>query len=178
MEIHTFIGADGQPLNCVDFGGRGKPPMLLIHGGSAHARWWDFVALALTDRCHVLALDQRGHGDSPWLEEWAYGSRHYIEDLAAVINSWSFGPPVLVGHSMGGHNVMLYAGRYSETLRAAAAIDSPASYPKDATDMLRDIAADFGLGYLAEHPMPIPLYSRGDQRDSAVGAGQDCLQNA
>ena len=31
-------------------------------------------------------------------------------------------------------------GSYSETLRAAAAIDSPASYPKDATDMLRDIA--------------------------------------
>jgi pimeloyl-ACP methyl ester carboxylesterase len=140
MEIHTFTGADGQPLNCVDFGGGGKPPLLLIHGGSAHARWWDFVALALTDRCHVLALDQRGHGDSPWLEEWAYGSRHYIEDLAAVIKGWSFGPPVLVGHSMGGHNVMLHAGRYSETLRAAVAIDSPASYPKDATDMLRDIA--------------------------------------
>jgi esterase len=140
MEIRTFIGADRQPLNCVDFGGSGKPPLLLIHGGSAHARWWDFVALALIDRWHVLALDQRGHGDSPWMREWAYGSRHYIEDLAAVIKSWSLGPPVLVGHSMGGHNVMLYAGRHSETLRAAAAIDSPASYPKDATDMLREIA--------------------------------------
>src|SRR5271154_810564 len=140
METHTFKGADGQPLNAVDYGGRGKPPMLLVHGGSAHARWWDFVGPELIDRCHVLALDQRGHGDSPWLEEWAYGSRHYIEDLAAVIKSWSLGPPVLVGHSMGGHNVMLYAGRHSETLRAAVAIDSPASYPKDATEMLRDKA--------------------------------------
>jgi pimeloyl-ACP methyl ester carboxylesterase len=41
---------------------------------------------------------------------------------------------------MGGHNVMLYAGQHSETLRAAVAIDSPASYPKDATEMLREMA--------------------------------------
>jgi pimeloyl-ACP methyl ester carboxylesterase len=140
METHTFEGADGQPLNAVDYGGAGKPPMLLVHGGSAHARWWDFVGPELIDRCHVLALDQRGHGDSPWFPEWAYGSRHYVADLAAVIGAWGLGKPVLVGHSMGGHNVMLYAGQHSETLRAAVAIDSPASYPKDATDMLREIA--------------------------------------
>jgi len=143
METRTFKGADGQSLNAVDYGGAGKPPLLLVHGGSAHARWWDFVGPGLVDRCHVLALDQRGHGDSPWTDDWAYGSRHYVEDLAAVIGemrSWGQGKPVLVGHSMGGHNVMLYAGQYSATLRAAVAIDSPASYPKDATEMLRDKA--------------------------------------
>ena len=82
METHTFKGADGQSLNAVDYGGAGKPPLLLVHGGSAHARWWDFVGPGLVDSCHVLALDQRGHGDSPWTDEWAYGSRHYVADLA------------------------------------------------------------------------------------------------
>jgi pimeloyl-ACP methyl ester carboxylesterase len=127
-------------LNCIDYGGRGKQPILLIHGGSAHAHWWDFVGPALTDRFHVLALDQRGHGDSPWTDEWGYGTRHYVADLAAIISEWGFGAPVLVGHSMGGHNVKVYAGMHSETLRAVVAIDSPATYPAYAVKMLRETA--------------------------------------
>src|SRR3984893_11269187 len=127
-KVRKFKGA-GIELNCVDYGGEGRPPMLLVHGGAAHARWWDFVAPALTGRFHVMALDQRGHGDSPWTREWAYGTRHYIADLHQIISAWEFGPPILVGHSMGGHNVLVYAGTYSETVRAIAAIDSPATYP-------------------------------------------------
>ncbi|MGA2409858.1 MAG: alpha/beta hydrolase [Candidatus Binataceae bacterium] len=140
METRTFKGAGGLALNAIDYGGAGKPPLLLIHGGSAHAHWWDFVGPAMTDRFHAIALDQRGHGDSPWMADWAYGSRHYVEDLEAVIGSWGLGRPVLVGHSMGGHNVTLYAGWHGETLLAVAAIDSPASYPQEAKDMLKEMA--------------------------------------
>ncbi|MGH7913423.1 MAG: alpha/beta fold hydrolase, partial [Candidatus Binataceae bacterium] len=92
-KFRKFKGA-GIELNCVDYGGEGSPPMLLVHGGAAHARWWDFVGPALTGRFHVLALDQRGHGDSPWTGQWAYGSRHYAADLEAVIDGWGLGPPV------------------------------------------------------------------------------------
>ena len=140
METLRFNASDGLVLNCVDFGGAGQPPLLLIHGGSAHARWWDFVARAFTSRFHVLALDQRGHGDSPWTPEWAYGTRHYVADLLTIITNWGLGAPVLVGHSMGGHNVMVYAGRHSDTLRAMVAIDSPASYPDFAVNMLREMS--------------------------------------
>ena len=81
METVTFPASDNLPLHCLDYGGRGWPPLLFLHGGSAHAHWWDFVAPAFTGRFHVMALDQRGHGDSPWTSEWAYGTRHYIADL-------------------------------------------------------------------------------------------------
>jgi pimeloyl-ACP methyl ester carboxylesterase len=87
-----------------------------------------------------MALDQRGHGDSPWTSEWAYGTRHYIADLRQIISGWEFGPPVLVGHSMGGHNVLAYAGTYPETVRAIAAIDSPATYPAFAKQALKAMA--------------------------------------
>ena len=107
-KTRKFRGA-GIELNCVDYGGEGGPPILLVHGGAAHARWWDFVAPGLVGHFHVLALDQRGHGDSPWTGQWAYGSRHYAADLEAVIDGWGLGAPVLVGHSMGGHSVMVYA---------------------------------------------------------------------
>ncbi|MBE3602370.1 alpha/beta hydrolase [bacterium] len=141
MKTREFKVDGGIKLNCVDFGGSGNPPVLLIHGGAAHARWWDFVAADLIDRYHVLALDQRGHGDSEWSAEWSYGTRHYVADLQAVIEQLDLGAPALVGHSMGGHNVMCHAIRHSASLRAIAVIDSPPNYPEDAVAALRELAA-------------------------------------
>ncbi|HVB80962.1 MAG TPA: alpha/beta hydrolase [Candidatus Binataceae bacterium] len=138
-KVRKLKGA-GIELNCVDYGGEGGPPILLVHGGAAHARWWDFVAPALTGRFHVLALDQRGHGDSPWTGPWAYGSRHYAADLEAVIDGWGLGAPVLVGHSMGGHSVMACAVEHSDRLRAMVAIDSIPTYPEHAVAALSAIA--------------------------------------
>ncbi len=155
MENRKFRGA-GIELTCVDYGGAGKPPMLLVHGGSAHARWWDFVGPSLTDRFHVLALDQRGHGDSPWTADWAYGSRHYAADLDAIIAGWGLGAPVLVGHSMGGHSVLVYSVEHSERLRAMVVMDSTPVYPDYAVEQLRAIAA-----------RPAPAY---DSLQAAIGA--------
>ncbi|MGH7932745.1 MAG: alpha/beta fold hydrolase [Candidatus Binataceae bacterium] len=140
METHTFSGADGLKLNVLDYGGVGKQPLLFVHGGSAHAHWWDFVAPAFSGRFHTLALDQRGHGDSPWTPEWAYGTRHYLADLETMIARWGLGAPILVGHSMGGHNVMCYAGRNSQTLQGVVIVDSPSTYPAYAVDLLRGVA--------------------------------------
>jgi pimeloyl-ACP methyl ester carboxylesterase len=139
MKQHRFK-ANGLSLNCVDYGGAGKPALLFIHGGSAHAHWWDFIAPAFIDDFHALALDQRGHGESEWAEEWAYGSRHYVADLDAVIDQWNFGPPILVGHSMGAHNVLVYAAAHAEKLRGMIAIDSPPDYSQMSVDYLRKYA--------------------------------------
>jgi pimeloyl-ACP methyl ester carboxylesterase len=132
--------ASGLVLNCLDYGGEGKPPMLFIHGGSAHAHWWDFVAPAFIDDYHVLALDQRGHGESEWADDWAYGTRHYVADLEQIIASWGLGAPVLIGHSMGAHNVLAYAARNADRLRAMVAIDTPPDYSQYAVDFLRGYA--------------------------------------
>src|SRR5579863_1494887 len=134
-----FNGAE-EVLNCLDYGGAGKPPMLFLHGGSAHAHWWDFVAPAFVEDFHVLALDQRGHGESEWAGEWAYGSRHYVSDLDQVIGQWQFGAPILVGHSMGAHNVLAYAAEHSEKLCALVALDPPPDYTELAVEFLNSIA--------------------------------------
>jgi pimeloyl-ACP methyl ester carboxylesterase len=139
MKIRRFT-ANGLALNCLDYGGDGKSPMLFLHGGSAHAHWWDFVAPAFVEDFHVLALDQRGHGDSEWADEWAYGSRHYVSDLDQVIDAWGFGAPILIGHSMGAHNVLAYAIEHSAKLRALVALDPPPDYPEQAIEYLQSIA--------------------------------------
>ena len=139
MKAHRFI-ANGLTLNCIDHGGEGKRPLLFLHGGSAHAHWWDFVAPAFVEDFHVLALDQRGHGESDWADEWAYGSRHYVSDLDQVIDGWGFGAPILVGHSMGAHNVLAFAAEHSEKLRAIVALDPPPDYTERAVEFLQSIA--------------------------------------
>jgi pimeloyl-ACP methyl ester carboxylesterase len=140
MHRRSFHASENLSLNCLDYGGDGHPPLLFLHGGSAHAHWWDFIAPAFTGYFHVMALDQRGHGDSPWTSGWAYGTRHYVADLRTIVSAWEFGPPILVGHSMGGHNVLVYAGTYGETARAIVAIDSPATYPAFAKQALKEMA--------------------------------------
>jgi pimeloyl-ACP methyl ester carboxylesterase len=139
MKARTFR-CNNLNLNCLDYGSEGKPPLLFLHGGSAHAHWWDLVASPLVADYHALALDQRGHGDSDWSTDWAYGTRHYISDLHELILQWPFGPPVLIGHSMGAHNAMVYAARYSKTLRGVVIIDATADYPQPAVDYLRTVA--------------------------------------
>jgi pimeloyl-ACP methyl ester carboxylesterase len=136
-----FAAADGLILNCADYGGAGQPPILFVHGGSAHARWWDFVAPSFTDRHHVLALDQRGHGESPWTEQWTYGTRQYVTDLVALIEGWGLEAPILVAHSMGGHTAMAYAVEHSRSLSGLVIIDSPAAYPPEAVAALSEMAA-------------------------------------
>jgi pimeloyl-ACP methyl ester carboxylesterase len=131
---------NGLVLNCLDHGGEGKPPMLFIHGGSAHAHWWDFIAPPFVADFHVLALDQRGHGESEWPKEWQYSSLDYVADLEQIIEHWGLGAPVLIGHSMGAHNVLVYASRNSKKLRAMVAIDTPPDYSRFAVEFLRTIA--------------------------------------
>ena len=131
---------NGLELNCLDYGGEGKPPLLFLHGGSAHAHWWDLIAPAFVDRYHVLALDQRGHGDSEWPKQWEYGTSHYAADLEQLIGGWGLGAPIMVGHSMGAHNAMVYAAAHSDRLCALVIIDSLPDYNERAVAFLRTFA--------------------------------------
>src|SRR5260370_19779189 len=101
MKEHRFK-ADGLTLNCLDYGGEGKRPILFIHGGSAHAHWWDFIAPAFFADFHALALDLRGHGESEWSDDWAYGSPPHVADLHPVVVRCGFAAPVFVWGFIGG----------------------------------------------------------------------------
>jgi len=46
------------------WGTTGKPGLLLINGFNAQSHWWDFIAPALSDEFHVMAIDYSGSGDS------------------------------------------------------------------------------------------------------------------
>ena len=53
-------------LHYLEWEGREEPPVLLLRGATGHAHLWDAFVPALTGSYRIIALDQRGHGESEW----------------------------------------------------------------------------------------------------------------
>ncbi|MBM9467820.1 alpha/beta fold hydrolase [Nakamurella leprariae] len=104
-----------------EWAGRGDGGVLLVHGGSAHARWWDFVAPLLGDH-RVVALDLSGHGDADTRDH--YDLDDWTGEVCAVIDQLFAAPPVVIGHSMGGAIALSAAAEAGDRVAATVAIDS------------------------------------------------------
>ena len=110
-------------LHYLAWGTPTNPPLVLLHGGSAHAHWWDHLAADLAQEYWVLALDLRGHGDSAWISPPAYEIEDYVADLEDVITTLGLAPLILLGHSLGGFIALTYASAHAQALRALVVID-------------------------------------------------------
>jgi pimeloyl-ACP methyl ester carboxylesterase len=75
----------------------------------AHAHVWDEFAQTFRAQYHVIALDQRGHGESQWREDGAYSIFDHFSDLACFIEGLGLKDLIVIGHSMGGRNALFYA---------------------------------------------------------------------
>jgi pimeloyl-ACP methyl ester carboxylesterase len=85
----------------------------------------------------VIALDQRGHGESEWAKPPAYATENFAADLLGFIDALGLGRVTLVGHSMGGHNSMAFAAWHPDRLQALVIVDSRPMIPTDRLDRLR-----------------------------------------
>ncbi len=70
--LDKFVQISGLKLHYLEWGNPSDPTILMLHGNSQQAHSWDFVSLPLSEHYHVIALDQRGHGDSDWAPEGDY----------------------------------------------------------------------------------------------------------
>jgi pimeloyl-ACP methyl ester carboxylesterase len=103
----------------------GATPLVLLHGLSSSAAAWRRVAEHFADDYRVIALDQRGHGESEWADPSSYQTDDYVADLEAFVDALGLERFVLVGHSMGGHHTIAYTARHPERVIAALANDIP-----------------------------------------------------
>ena len=124
----SFVEVAGCPINVLDWGERGNPGLVFIHGGAAHAEWWAHLAPMFSSSYHVIALDLSGHGDSGRREH--YSHPQWADEVVAVCHAAGFpGPPVVVGHSLGGLVTMETAATHGEVLSGAVIVDSPVRRP-------------------------------------------------
>lgn len=126
---HTFI-SQRLRLHYLDWGNRGKPPLLLVHGGRDHARSWDWTANALREDYHVVAMDHRGHGDSEWVSDGIYEAQDMIYDVAQLVHQLDLAPVTIVAHSMGGDVSLRYAGTFPEQVRKIVSVEGLGPRPE------------------------------------------------
>ncbi len=117
------VTANGLKLHYLDWGAVGRPVMVLLHGLRGHAHSWDDFSAAVCQEYHVLALDQRGRGESDWARDGDYATPAYVADLAGFCQALKLDPFILVGHSMGGRNSMAFTARYPEKVQKLIVVD-------------------------------------------------------
>jgi pimeloyl-ACP methyl ester carboxylesterase len=119
--------------------GADAPTLVLLHGYTGHARSWDAFATAMSADYRVLALDQRGHGESQWAPADAYGTPEMVTDLEAFVSAMKLDRFVLLGLSMGGIVSFGYAGKRPAELARLVIVDIA---PEIDTQGLRSIRAN------------------------------------
>jgi pimeloyl-ACP methyl ester carboxylesterase len=108
-------------LHYLDFGGDG-PPLVLLHATGFHAWLWEPYARRLVRRFHVVAPDQRGHGES---DKPAHGYRweEFGRDLAGFLEALDLRDVRAVGHSKGGTAIAAAAATGTERLARAVLVE-------------------------------------------------------
>ncbi len=150
-----FVEAGGLRLHYLDYGSgnkthhenEGRPPMLCVHGGAAHGHWFDYIAPYFSSDYHVRALDQRGHGNSDWVDPPAYSYQDYASDLAQVAEKLDLRDFVLIGHSMGGMVSLVYAATYPGRVGKLVIVDTSMKLNEERIAAMRDRGSRPGSSY-------------------------------
>ncbi|WP_064965654.1 alpha/beta fold hydrolase [Tenacibaculum ovolyticum] len=125
--------------------GEGKP-LLILHGYFGMGDNWKTHANSLAkDGFQVHLIDQRNHGRSFHSDEFDYESM--VTDLYNYIMHYQLEKVHLLGHSMGGKTVMLFATEYAGLVDKLIVADiSPRMYPPHHHDILKALnSVDFTI---------------------------------
>ena len=127
---------DGARLHYLEWGERGRPAVLLLHGWDGTAHYWDLVAPTLADRHHVIALTWRGRGRSDDFPSGPHDFTGHVRDLRAATQRLGLERMAVVGASLGGMIALPYAADHPDQVErlvlgdigAQLGGDHPSSY--------------------------------------------------
>ncbi len=123
MHRDHVLDLHGQRFHYTDWGDAHAPAILMLHGVTGHARTWDDEAAALSSRYRVLALDQRGHGDSDPAPDGDYTTASLAEDVAAFVDALDIRTFAIVALSLGGRVAIAYTARHPERVSRLVVVD-------------------------------------------------------
>ncbi len=135
--IDFDLPGDDIRLGATRWSGTGTP-IVLLHGLASQRRFWNLVVPSLSG-LPVLAIDQRGHGDSD-RPPASYEMTEMAKDLAIALDAVGWSRAVVVGHSWGGAVAATFAAEHPERTLAVLGLDggtSPHVPPGNDRDQLR-----------------------------------------
>ncbi len=136
MPREGFVDSGGIRLHYMDWGGRGRPLVLLAGlGGTAHL--FRGLAPRLAERFRVVGLTRRGHGRSGRPGS-GYDLETLVGDIGNFLDAQEIGRAVLVGHSFAGLEMPLFAIRHPERVEAIVFLDALNVNLEPAPDAAKD----------------------------------------
>ena len=111
----------GVTLETLDWGGKGRPVVLLAGYNTAHI--YDDFATKLSQDCHVYGITRRGFGASSAPDD-GYGAQRSANDVLTVLERLRISKPVLVGHSFGGGDLNLIGAEHPERISGLVYLNS------------------------------------------------------
>lgn len=122
-------------------GKAGKTPILINHGLSYFSYDWLGIAADLAADREVIAFDMRGFGNSTESRERKYGIRDFAQDIVNLMDHLKYRSAVLVGHSMGGRNVLFCAAENPSRVAAVIGVNSaPQNAPAGSDRIAKSVA--------------------------------------
>jgi lipase len=135
-------------LHVHEWGDRDAPPLVCLHGISAHGRRYRRLAEErLARRFRVLAPDLRGHGYSSWEPPWNLTT--HLADVLETVAAAGVERADWVGHSFGGRLVLELCAKQPERVQRAALLDP-------AIDILPHVGLDFAEDAASDHSFESP----------------------
>ncbi len=86
---------------------------VFVHGLMGFLNNWQRITSSMAETECCLSYDQRGHGKS-FKPESGYAPEDYAQDLKELTDALGWDRFILVGHSMGGRNVLVFASLFPE----------------------------------------------------------------
>lgn len=111
---------------------------VFIHGLMGYGANWRKIIAGLEGSERCLTYDQRGHGRS-FHPSQGYGPEDYADDLKKIVDELGWDQFVLVGHSMGGRNVINFASRFPERVSHLIVEDIGAEAKPQAHEYYEDL---------------------------------------
>lgn len=115
---HFFKNRSGLGLHYLTWGEPEQPVLIMLHGLRSYAATWHLLAPLLAEEFYVVALDQRGRGQSDWAEYSSYQTEYYVHDLEDLIAELKVDQIILLGHSLGGSNALEFTRLHPEQVQA------------------------------------------------------------
>lgn len=128
--ITRFVTVDKDlRLEVLDWGGSGRPIVLLAGGGDT-AHVYDDFAPKLSTHYHVYGITRRGFGASGY-SATDHPANRLADDILAVIDALNLKRPVLVGHSIAGVELSSVANSHPDRIGGVVYLEAAYSYAFD-----------------------------------------------
>lgn len=138
-----YVEANGLKFHYLDWGNPTNPPLVLLHGVGQTCHTWDLFAAAMSPHFHVMAFDQRGHGDTDWAADKDYSRHSMVKDVGGFTTALGLDRFFLTGMSMGGANSLSFTANNPDRVEALVVVDVGPRVENKGVQNIRNFMKDF-----------------------------------